>query len=288
VDQTVAAVDFHPGNRCVVHHALFYLDNTGQGRKLDEKDPGPGYPSFGGIGFIPTGSIGGWAPGSIPRRWPEGLGNLVRKGSDLVLQVHYHPSGKTETDQSELGIYFTPRFAPHIVAAVALGRTDINIPADAARHRIHSTFTLPHDIRAVGISPHMHWLGREMKVEAHLPDGTTRHLLWIKDWDFNWQGRYLYHDQILLPKGTRLELEAFYDNSAGNPANPHDPPKEIHFGEQTTDEMCFCWVHFTAADRSAYADTMKAGWQAIIANRWSGLMGGQKQGEQPQSAKLSK
>ena len=278
-DRTVAAVEFHPGNPRIVHHALFYLDNTGQGRKLDAKDPGLGYPSFGGIGFIPSGSIGGWAPGAIPRRWPEGMGNLLRKGSDLVLQVHYHPSGKPETDQSELGIYFTSRFAPHIVAAVALGRTDIKIPAGESRHSIRSSFTLPHDIRAVGVSPHMHWLGREMKVEAQLPDGSTRHLLWIKDWDFNWQGRYIYRDQIPLPKGTRLELEAWYDNSTGNPANPNDPPQEIHFGEQTTDEMCFCWIHFTAADRTAYTDTIKGGWQTIIANRWSGVLGEQKKSD---------
>ena len=285
VDQTVAAVDFHPGNRRVVHHALFFLDSTGQGRKLEAKDPAPGYPSFGGIGFIPTGGIGGWAPGAIPRPWPEGMGNLLRKGSDLVLQIHYHPSGKPETDQSELGIYFTPRFAANIVAALVLGRTDINIPAGAARHRISSTFTLPRDVVAVGISPHMHWLGREMKVEAHLPDGSTRHLLWIKDWDFNWQGRYVYRDRIPLPKGTRLELEAYYDNSAGNASNPNDPPQEIHFGEQTTDEMCFCWIHFTAADRPAYVETMQAGWQAIVAQRWSGLLGGQTKTVPPEPAK---
>jgi mono/diheme cytochrome c family protein len=284
-DRTVAAVDFHPGNRRVVHHALFYLDNSGQARKLDEKDSGPGYPSFGGIGFIPSGSIGGWAPGAIPRRWPEGLGNLLRKGSDLVLQVHYHPSGKPETDQSELGIYFTPKFATHIVAALIMGRTDIDIPAGATAHEIKSSVTLPHDLQAVGVSPHMHWLGREMKVDAFLPDGSTQPLLWIKDWDFNWQGRYVYREEISLPKGTRIELAARYDNSSGNPSNPHTPPKDVHFGEQTTDEMCFCWVHFTAANRAAYGETMKAGWQAIMAQRWSGLLGGAPRTTPPPPAK---
>jgi hypothetical protein len=102
--KTVAAVEFRPGNRKVVHHALFFLDSSGAARKKDEADSGPGYASFGGPGFLPTGSLGGWAPGAMPRKLPDGLGRRLPKGSDLVLQVHYHPDGKPEADQSMIGM----------------------------------------------------------------------------------------------------------------------------------------------------------------------------------------
>ena len=114
-DKTVAAVEFRPGNRKVVHHALLFLDSSGAGRKKDEADPGPGYASFGGPGILPTGGLGGWAPGAMPRSLPEGMGKLLRKGSDLVLQIHYHPDGKPETDHSSVGIYFTKKPARSIV-----------------------------------------------------------------------------------------------------------------------------------------------------------------------------
>jgi hypothetical protein len=267
-DKVVSGVEFHPGNRRVVHHALFYLDNTGKARKLDEASPGYGYASFGGVGFAPTGGIGGWAPGAGIRKFPEGMGNLIRKGSDLVLQVHYHPDGKPEVDQSELGVYFVKGPVRHIVASLALGNRDISIAPGDADYRLTSTYTLPADIRAVGISPHMHWLGRDMRVEAVLPGGRTEHLIWIKDWDFNWQGQYVYRQMIDLPKGTQLKLTASFDNSAANAANPSDPPAKVKFGEQTTDEMCFCWVQFVAERREDYVDVIKGGWRVIFTPRW--------------------
>ena len=271
-DKTVAAVDFRPGNRRVVHHALFYLDNSGAARKLDAKDQGPGYHSFGGVGFRPSGALGGWAPGAMPRRLPDDMGRMLRKGSDLVLQVHYHPDGKPETDQSELGIYYTKQPAKKIVASLPLGRSDLRIPAGDANYRLGSSYTLPRPLTAIGISPHMHWLGREMRVDAYLPGGKVEHLLWIKDWDFNWQGQYLYRHSIDLPKGTRIELSASYDNSSTNPANPNDPPKTVYYGEQTNDEMCYCWVQFVAAERSDYAELLKTGWQQIMLTRWAGFL----------------
>jgi hypothetical protein len=276
-DRTVAGVEFHPGNRLVVHHALFYLDNTGKARKLDEADAGLGYRSFGGIGFAPTGGLGGWAPGATPRRLPEGMGHMLKKGSDLVFQVHYHPNGKPEADQSELGIFFTRGPVRKIAVSFALGSRDIEIPAGESRHRVAVSMTLPADIQAVGVSPHMHWLGKEMKLEATLPDGQVVPMVWIRDWDFNWQGNYQYQKLISLPKGTRLDLEAFYDNSAENPNNPNDPPKTAHFGEQTEDEMCFCFVQFVANTRPEYVDVLRASWTTLSATSpWKKWLSGEK------------
>ncbi len=243
-DQTVAAVEFHPGNKRMVHHALFFLDALGLAKKKDGVDGQPGYATFGGIGILPSGGLGGWAPGAVPRRFPDGTGMYLAKGSDLVMQIHYHPDGKDESDSSStVGIYFTTKPAKRIVAGIAIRSRKINIPPDEKHHVvIAETEPLPCDVHALAIFPHMHNLGREMKVIAEKPDGTTVPMVWIRDWDFNWQGSYQYVDAVALPKGTVLKLEAVYDNSADNPKNPSSPPQRVHWGEQTTDEMCLCGV----------------------------------------------
>ena len=95
-DKYVRAVEFRPGNRRVSHHALLFLDDSGKARELDERDPGPGYRSFGGPGFAPSGGLGGWAPGNQPVELPDGVARSIKKGSDLVVQMHFHPTGKVE------------------------------------------------------------------------------------------------------------------------------------------------------------------------------------------------
>ena len=252
-DQTVAAVEFRPGNPTVVHHALMFLDALGQARKKDVD--GSGFGGFGGLGILPTGGLGGWVPGSTPRFLPEGTGMYLRKGSDLVLQIHYHPSGKEEEDRSQLGLFFTKKPAEKIVTGIAVSSRGLYIPAGAKRHKATAeSQPLPVDANLIGIAPHMHTVGREMKVWAELPGGKTEQLVWIKDWDFNWQGSYQYDGAIRLPKGTVVKLEAFYDNSTDNPQNPSNPPKPVRWGEQTTDEMCLLGLQMTTdtpADQKA-------------------------------------
>jgi hypothetical protein len=270
-NKTVAAFEFRPGNRRVVHHALLYLDSSGAARELDESEPGPGYTSFGGPGFLPTGGLGGWAPGSMPRMLSEGIGKFLRKGSDLVLQIHYHPDGKPEKDQSVVGIYFTKKPAQKIVAGIAVRARNLDIAAGESRyHASAESAPLPVNVQAIGIGPHMHYIGKEMKVVARMPDGKTTPLIWIKDWDFNWQGSYQFSTPIDLPKGTVIKLDAYYDNSADNPSNPNKPPKSVHWGEQTTDEMCLLGVQVVT-------DTM-ADLRSIVAMRGNrlgaALMGG--------------
>ncbi len=242
-DRTVAAVEFRPGNRRVVHHALLFLDAYGQARKRDGGDGQPGYATFGGIGILPTGGLGGWAPGSTPRRMPEGVGMYLAKGSDLVMQVHYHPDGKPETDLSSVGIYFTAKPATKIVGGIAVRSRSIDIPPGESHHVVHAqSQPLPTDVTTLAVFPHMHNLGREMKMTAVTPDGAELPLIWIRDWDFNWQGSYQYRQPVHLPKGTVLKVDAVYDNTADNPKNPSSPPKRVTWGEQTTDEMCLCGV----------------------------------------------
>ena len=244
-DKLVAVAEFRPGNRRVVHHSIFYLDNTGVARRKDAADPGPGYGSFGGPGFLPSGSIGGWAPGQMPQRLRDGMGRQLRKGTDLVVQIHYHPSGKVETDQSTVGLHFVKQGSRKMVVPITIVDRGLYIPAGVPNQPMSGAYKLPNDVTLIGVIPHMHLLGREMKVTATLPDGTREPLIWIKDWNFNWQDQYHPARPAHYPKGTRLDVEAVYDNSDGNPLNPNSPPKEVTWGEQTTDEMFVCFFLMT-------------------------------------------
>lgn len=83
-----------------------------------------------------------------------------------------------------------------------------------------------------------------MKITATLPDGIVRPMLWVKNWDFDWQDQYQYVTPVKLPCGTKLEMTHLFDNSAGNLRNPSKPPKPVRWGEQTKDEMAICFFQF--------------------------------------------
>ena len=237
-DVFVKAFEFRPENRKIVHHALVFTDPTGASRRLARDGS---YSCFGGPGFGPAGLLGGWAPGGSPNVLPEGFSLTVKKGTDLVLQIHYHPSGKPEEDQSSLGMTFGD--APTVGRGLVLMNSRaIDIQPGDAHYVVKTGMTIPQDVEVLGITPHAHYLAKEMKVDAHLPDGTVKPMISIKDWDFNWQGQYIYSTPVKLPKGTRVELEYTYDNSKDNPSNPTNPPVRVHWGEQTTDEMAVLFM----------------------------------------------
>ena len=208
-DRTVRRSSFGRGTARSSTTPCFTSTTRGAAREMDEADPGPGYASFGGPGILPTGGLGGWAPGAMPRFLPDGVGKFLRKGSDLVLQIHYHPDGKPETDQSVVGIYFTPKPARKIVGGIAVRSRNLDIPAGEKHYHVSAqSAPLPVDVEAIGIAPHMHYIGKEMKVVAESPDGKTVPLIWIKDWNFNWQGQYQYQTPVKLAKGSVIKLEA--------------------------------------------------------------------------------
>src|SRR5262249_41508495 len=182
---------------------------------------GPGYRTNGGPGILPTGGLGAWAPGATPRFLPDGTAKYLRKGSDLVLQIHYHPSGKDEKDQSAIGVYFSKKKAEKILGGVAECGRFLVIPAGAKRYKVTGeSEPLPADVDVLSVGPHMHSVGREMKAVARTPDGKEVPLIWIKDWDWNWQGSYAFDKPVRLPKGSVIHIEAYYDNSKDNPRNP--------------------------------------------------------------------
>ena len=240
-DRYVNTVEFHPGNPRIVHHALFFLDTSGERQAAGCRDPEPGYPCFGGPRIEPAGGLGGWAPGATPRPLPAGVALTVKKGADLVMQIHYHPSGKPETDQSSIGLTFGDQPQKGL-AGMLVGTRKIDLSPGGAHQEVTDWALVPGDIDLIGITPHAHLLCKDMKVNARLPDGKVEPLIWIKDWDFNWQGQYRYAEPVHLPKGTRIEMRYVYDNSTANPHNPSNPPQRVTYGEQTTNEMALLFL----------------------------------------------
>ncbi len=244
-DKYISAIEYHPGNRKIVHHVLGYVDVSGGAKIKDEREKGPGYMCFSGPGVPTHGDLGGWAPGVMPSFLPEGVGRSLPKKADLVVQVHYHPSGKPEIDRTTVGLYFSKkpiRQTLHWNAALNIG---MKLPAGQANTEIKANWQVPVDVVALGVAPHMHLLGHDMTMTATLPDGKTLDLIQIKDWDFDWQNNYWFDRPINLPKGSTLRVVAHFDNSTANPRNPKNPPVDVKWGEGTTDEMCIGFLAMT-------------------------------------------
>lgn len=244
-DRWVSAVEVRPANTRVVHHIIAYVDTGKTSQKLDAADPKPGYPSHGtGPLFIPAGEMSGWAPGVMPYALPEGVGRKLRKGAKLVLETHYHKSGRVEKDRVTIGLHFSKTPVKHPLRWITPLNYEFVLKPGEKRNKVTASAKLRNDVKAISIFPHMHLLGREMTAEAALPDGTTKLLIHVPDWDFNWQDTYHFKEPIPLPGGTVINVTAYYDNSADNPDNPHNPPKAVTWGEQTSDEMCIVFLSY--------------------------------------------
>src|SRR5499426_2333428 len=247
-DRWVTKVEYAPGDRKLVHHILAYIDTTTAAENLDRADPGPGYTCFGGPGFIPAGGLSGWAPGIQPRETADGVGMLLPKGANVVIQMHYN-NGATvaRTDRTRVALHFAKSPIDKRQRGIMVLNRTFTIPSGERRYEVRGSWTNPfnRDLHASTITPHMHLLGRDMKVTATYPDGTVRPLIHIDDWDFNWQTTYTFARPIPLPAGTRLDMLAVFDNSADNLRQPSHPPRPVSWGEGTTDEMAIVFLGVT-------------------------------------------
>jgi Flp pilus assembly protein TadD len=226
-----------------VHHANIRVDRTPASRALDDRDPAPGY-----SGLIlrsaeyPDGHFLGWTPGQVAPLLPADLAWQLEPHTDLVVEIHMQPSGREELVQPSIGLYFGDRPPAHTPAMLRLGRQSIDIPAGESHYTITDTYVLPVDVEVQAVQPHAHYRARDVRGIATLPDGSTKRLIHIGDWDFRWQHVYRYESPFRLPKGTTLSMEYTYDNSPANVRNPERPPKRARWGQRSSDEMGDLWI----------------------------------------------
>jgi tetratricopeptide (TPR) repeat protein len=238
--QFVRAVELRPGNARVVHHAIMGVDQTRSSARRDAQDAEPGFEGMDlGDAQSPEGHLAGWTPGMAPVPAIEGSAWRLEPGNDLVLQLHMTPSGKPESVQPQVGLYFAqaPPTGPSLVLLRLDGDHQLDIPAGAREFVVTDRFELPVDVQVLAVYPHAHFLARTMEAHATLPDGREQPLIRIDSWDFKWQDVYRYAKPFRLPKGATIAFRYTYDNSAENPRNPSRPPKRVVAGMRSTDEM---------------------------------------------------
>ena len=231
-DIWVRAVEFVPGDRQVLHHVIAYLaspaDKTVRGRQ---------------DGSANGSSVGGFAPGRQPDAFRDNSGRLVKKGSNLLLQMHYTTSGRATVDETEIGLYIHDKPPAYIMSGGVAGQRRFLIPANAKEHKLEGEQLFERDAYLYSMTPHMHYRGKYMSYTAVYPDGKSEILLSVPKYEFNWQFSYQLEEPLFLPAGTRLVAKGAMDNSDRNRFNP-DPSKPVHFGLQTMHEMFFGFTTF--------------------------------------------
>ncbi len=181
-DQFVTAIEILPGDRKVVHHVLLWMANES--------------------GTAPQAMLGGWAAGAAPNITPDGTGRLVKKGHPLLFDMHYHPYGQATTDKTRIGIHVAKadtKIEKEFVNLWVLN-ADFKIPAGDPNAEATSSYTFTEDVTVLSLTPHMHYRGKDFKFTATWPDGTSKELLKVSKYDFNWQTTYDFERAARAPR----------------------------------------------------------------------------------------
>jgi hypothetical protein len=252
-DKYVQLAEARPGNNKLVHHIIAFVREPGNPWMKDAKPGVPYAPKepelspedqkkqeeaeakLPGIPF-PGDFLVGYAPGTVPVAIKPGRAKLIKAGSDLVLQMHYTANGTAGTDISKIGLVFSKTPPAERMLTINTANVVFSIPPGAPDTEVHAKMTLQQDATLVNFLPHMHFRGISFEYRATYPNGEKEVLLRVPHYDFNWQLTYDLAREKKLPKGTVIECEAHFDNSPNNRFNP-DPTKEVHYGEQTWEEM---------------------------------------------------
>jgi mono/diheme cytochrome c family protein len=258
-DKYVQFAEIKRGEPSVVHHVIVSVREPGQGqlpqageiragaqRVNPEAARDPQQETQARRGNNPDGMLVGWAPGMSPLLLRPGNAKLIKKGSVLIFQMHYTTNGTPAKDRTSVGLYFAkgPVEKRVITRGVGTDRNKLVIPAGDPSYESRSAFTFNEDCHIVSFMPHMHLRGKDFEYRLVYPDGTSKILLRVPRYDFNWQITYFLKQPVAAPKGSRLECVAHHDNSANNKYNP-DPTKEVRWGDQTWEEMMIGWMDYT-------------------------------------------
>jgi hypothetical protein len=252
-DKYVQVAEARPGNSKLVHHIIAFVREPGNPWMKDAKPGVPYVPKepelspedqkkqeeaeakLPGIPF-PGDFLVAYAPGTVPEVIKPGRAKLIKAGSDLVLQMHYTANGADGTDVSKIGLIFSKAPPAERMLTINTANVTFSIPPGKPDTEVDAKMTLQQDATLVNLLPHMHFRGSSFEYRATYPNGEKEVLLSVPHYDFNWQLTYDLAHEKKLPKGTVIECEAHFDNSPNNRFNP-DPTKEVHYGEQTWEEM---------------------------------------------------
>lgn len=237
-DRWIQATEVRPSNRAVMHHVIAFIREPGS-KWMAEAKPGVAFvPPRGNRGAQLSAGLGSYVPGQVvvapsdsPRR-----ATLLKAGSDIVFQLHYTPNGTATTDKTKIGIIFAKEPPRTRLVGGNSAVMKLAIPAGDPNYSVQGSSTLQYDCDLISMMPHAHLRGKAFEYRIVRPDGQTETVLRVPHYNFNWQLTYYLEKPIHLTKGTKLEVTGWFDNSPNNPFNP-DPTKEIHWGEQTWDEM---------------------------------------------------
>jgi hypothetical protein len=245
-DKWIQAMEIRPGNRGVVHHVIAFAQEPGAARRGAGSEAQQGRGQLGGITPNKTGVV--FAPGTA---------RLIKAGSNIVFQMHYTTNGEATTDRTSIGLIFAKGPPTRsLVTGNALNARFV-IPPGADSHEVKSSTTFKEDVHLTSFMPHMHFRGKDFTYTAVYPDGRSEVLLNVPKYDFNWQLTYVLEKPVALPKGTRLDCVAHFDNSTRNKYNP-DPTKEVRWGDQTWEEMMIGWFSYTRDSEQRETAAIKA------------------------------
>lgn len=241
-DKWVRALEFRPRARSVVHHSLFSVDPSRKSLEADAADDIPGFAGMGDVQISGRIGMSGWAVGGRAKTFPAEAPIPLPAGSAFIFESHFHPSGKAEAELSSIALYFSDKPATRSRLVIPLpplygAGAGIDVTPGDSKFTLSDSFKLPVPVELHAVTPHAHYIGKEFKAWAELPDGGEVRLLWIRDWDFAWQDMYVYEAPVSLPAGATIHARIRYDNSAENPRNPTSPPQRVLWGRQSEDEM---------------------------------------------------
>jgi hypothetical protein len=235
-DKYIAAMEARAGDLSVVHHIVIYVRDPREARGKRQD--------------IGTGLLGALSPGMTPFIATPGTAKLIKAGSNIIFQMHYTPSGKVTKDRSMVGLRFLKEPVDKVITTTASWDYRFTIPPHAENYEVNASWPVEADITIWSFSPHMHLRGKDYLYRAVYPDGRSETLLSVPKYNFGWQVYYYPKKPIKLPKGTRIETVAHFDNSTKNPQNP-DPTKPVQFGEQTWEEMMNGFFDYTVDAQGA-------------------------------------
>jgi len=222
VDVTISSMDFKPSNLLIAHHALVFLDPNREGVTKDAASgtPTDGWTCFGSPGVSGQVLIGGWAPGGGTQAYSERTGYTIPAGADLIVQMHYHAYETEQSDQTQIGLKIASD--PNILKLYQAvpTRTNFTIPAQTFNFQVSHAVNVNSAIHLIASFPHMHMFGRELTATADLPDPEPDiPIIYVDNWDFDWQNFYVYKQPIALPAGSVINFVGIYDNPTDNPVS---------------------------------------------------------------------